>query len=71
MEPKIIVLSFFALFFLKTLASETQNIPKKKSWRDKDIQDMTEADLEHLLDQWEVRLLSQFSHQVFMRFTLP
>lgn len=28
---------------------------KKKSWKDKDIQDMNDADLEHLLEQWEVR----------------
>jgi len=27
---------------------------KKKTWRDKDIRDMTDADLEHLLEQWEV-----------------
>lgn len=27
---------------------------KKKSWRDKDIRDMNDADLELLLDQWEV-----------------
>lgn len=53
MEPKIIILSFFVLCLLTN--SETQNT-KKKSWRDKDIRDMTEADLEHLLDQWEVRL---------------
>lgn len=26
---------------------------KKKSWRDKDIRDMTDTDLEHILDQWE------------------
>lgn len=26
---------------------------KKKTWRDKDIRDMTDADLEHLLEQWE------------------
>lgn len=26
---------------------------KKKSWRDKDIRDMNDADLELLLDQWE------------------
>jgi len=32
---------------------------KKKSWRDKDIRDMTEADLEHLLDQWEVCLAAK------------
>ena len=27
--------------------------PKKKSWKEKDIRDMTEADLERIFDQWE------------------
>ncbi|XP_014471583.1 PREDICTED: LDLR chaperone boca isoform X2 [Dinoponera quadriceps] len=53
MKPKMTILSLFVFFFLTTSASEVQNTPKKKSWRDKDIRDMTEADLEHLLDQWE------------------
>ncbi|XP_012230390.1 LDLR chaperone boca [Linepithema humile] len=48
------VLCLFA-FFVTMLATSTAQQPeqKKKSWRDKDIRDMTEADLEHLLDQWE------------------
>lgn len=57
MELKIIGLSLFVLFFLVSSINGSQDTPKKKSWRDKDIRDMTEADLEHLLDQWEVRSL--------------
>lgn len=53
MESRIIVLGLFVFFIMMaiTLAAKEQ---KKKSWRDKDIRDMTEADLEHLLEQWEV-----------------
>lgn len=35
-------------------ATDDRKSNKKKSWRDKDIRDMNDADLEHLLDQWEV-----------------
>jgi hypothetical protein len=52
MEPKIVALSL--LLVVVMLATSIAQQPKKKSWRDKDIRDMTEADLEHLLDQWEV-----------------
>lgn len=40
------------LLLLYTKAQDDAK-PGKKSWRDKDIRDMTDADLEHLLDEWE------------------
>ncbi|CAL1678440.1 unnamed protein product [Lasius platythorax] len=52
MEAKI-VLSLSVLLVAILASSIAQIQQKKKSWRDKDIRDMTEADLEHLLDQWE------------------
>jgi hypothetical protein len=52
MESRIIVLGLFV--FLIAMAITTAKEQKKKSWRDKDIRDMTDADLEHLLEQWEV-----------------
>ncbi|EZA47356.1 hypothetical protein DMN91_007348 [Ooceraea biroi] len=52
MEPQSIALSLLALHVTMLMTAIAQE-PKKKSWRDKDIRDMTEADLEHLLDQWE------------------
>ena len=39
------------LFYVE--ASIDTKSGKKKSWKDKDIRDMTDADLDHLLDQWE------------------
>ncbi|XP_050461580.1 LDLR chaperone boca [Cataglyphis hispanica] len=51
MEPKFLSLSILLIIILALLISQTQQ--KKKSWREKDIRDMTEADLEHLLEQWE------------------
>lgn len=52
MEPKVLGLSILLIIILASSIAQTQQ--KKKSWRDKDIRDMTEADLEHLLEQWEV-----------------
>ncbi|XP_047363726.1 LDLR chaperone boca [Vespa velutina] len=47
-------ISVFLCSILVILANANDsNENKKKSWRDKDIRDMTDADLEHLLDQWE------------------
>ncbi|XP_011157198.1 LDLR chaperone boca [Solenopsis invicta] len=51
MESRIIVLGLFV--FLIAMAITVAKEQKKKSWRDKDIRDMTDADLEHLLEQWE------------------
>lgn len=53
MQPKIVDLTLF-LLLLTMLTITIAQQPKKKSWRDKDIRDMTEVDLEHLLEQWEV-----------------
>lgn len=33
---------------------------KAKSWKSKNIMDMTDADMERLLDQWEVRIYLAF-----------
>ncbi|KAK2581330.1 hypothetical protein KPH14_008103 [Odynerus spinipes] len=41
------------LTILSISSANDSNKNKKKSWRDKDIRDMTDADLENLLDQWE------------------
>lgn len=43
-----IVLNLFTI-----LHAENTNEPIKKTWKDKDIRDMSDADLEHILDQWE------------------
>lgn len=51
MESRVIVLSLFVFFAM--VITSTAKEQKKKSWRDKDIRDMTDADLEHLLEQWE------------------
>lgn len=52
MEMNVFLCSILAILAISSANDSTEN--KKKSWRDKDIRDMTDADLEHLLDQWEV-----------------
>ncbi|XP_050595839.1 LDLR chaperone boca [Bombus affinis] len=51
MRNEIIIYSIFLLIYVN--ATDDRKSNKKKSWRDKDIRDMNDADLEHLLDQWE------------------
>ncbi|XP_076294462.1 LDLR chaperone boca [Lasioglossum baleicum] len=51
MKREIIIYSIFLVFYV-TAANDAKS-GKKKSWKEKDIRDMTDADLEHLLDQWE------------------
>lgn len=60
MESRIIVWSLLILFITMMTISAAKE-QKKKSWRDKDIRDMTDADLEHLLEQWEVWPFVEFS----------
>lgn len=52
MRNEIIIYSIFLLIYVNAIDDRKSN--KKKSWRDKDIRDMNDADLELLLDQWEV-----------------
>ncbi|XP_076249429.1 LDLR chaperone boca-like isoform X1 [Calliopsis andreniformis] len=51
MKKEVIIYGMFLLFYIE--ASNNVKSEKRKSWKDKDIRDMTDADLEHLLDQWE------------------
>lgn len=57
----IIIFTVFGLFTL-CLANEDSKKenkePKKEDWKKKDIRDYSDADLERLLDQWEVGKLS-------------
>lgn len=53
MRKEIVICLVFLLTYVSATNDEKSN--KRKSWRDKDIRDMNDADLEHLLDQWEVR----------------
>lgn len=52
MRNEIIIYSILLLIYVNAIDDRKSN--KKKSWRDKDIRDMNDADLELLLDQWEV-----------------
>ncbi|XP_011874474.1 PREDICTED: LDLR chaperone boca [Vollenhovia emeryi] len=52
MDSRIILLSLFVLF-VTMLATSAAKQEKKKSWRDKDIRDMNDVDMEYLLEQWE------------------
>lgn len=54
MRKIIIICSIFCLLYVE--ATNDAKPGKKKSWKEKDIRDMNDADLDHLLDQWEVRL---------------
>ena len=53
LKPKFtfIFLNLCTILFVECTSESKE--PKKKSWKDKDIRDMTDADLEHILDQWE------------------
>ncbi|KOX68935.1 LDLR chaperone boca [Melipona quadrifasciata] len=51
MRKEIVISLVFLLTYVNTTNDGKSS--KKKSWRDKDIRDMNDADLEHLLDQWE------------------
>lgn len=51
MKREIIICSIFLVLYV-TAANDAKS-GKKKSWKEKDIRDMTDADLENLLDQWE------------------
>jgi len=45
---------FEALTTTTSIGITTTNLEEKPAWAKKDIRDYSEADLERLLDQWEV-----------------
>ncbi|KYM79394.1 LDLR chaperone boca [Atta colombica] len=51
MKSRIIILGLFMLFVLVSMSDTKEQ--KKKSWKDKDMMFMTDADAERLLEQWE------------------
>jgi len=42
------------MFFVMMVSMSDTKEQKKKSWKDKDMMFMTDADAERLLEQWEV-----------------
>ena len=56
-----IILAFISLFLLIVIISaknqDADNLEEK--WKKKDVRDYTDADIERLFDQWEVRLRKQ------------
>lgn len=50
---KYFILSIFVLLFISVHAKKFKE-NEKPDWAKKDIRDFSEADMERLLDQWEV-----------------
>lgn len=55
-KMKYFTLSIFVLLFISVYAKKF-NEDDKPDWAKKDIRDFSEADMERLLDQWEVSKL--------------
>ena len=55
MRVNIFQISLFACFLAVVHSDKPTGTKKEKSWKDKDVRDMTDADMERLLDQWEVQ----------------
>ena len=53
MERRILLGVFILSFFCIVLAKKAEP-DKKPDWAKKDIRDYSDADMERLLDQWEV-----------------
>lgn len=56
MFKKLQIVIFFTLILF--VLSKKQKNGEKPAWARKDIRDYTDADMEMLLDQWEVRITS-------------
>ncbi len=63
----------FNLFLLVTAGGKKSKDGEKPAWAKKDIRDYNEADLERLLDQWDVRFFfAKCSvHYADMIYSLP
>ena len=55
---KMLIILFFSLnYFLLVKGGKKSKDGEKPAWAKKDIRDYNEADLERLLDQWDVRFI--------------
>lgn len=62
MALKAIILSSFIFILFGLVSSKKfKSEQEKPAWTKKDIRDYSEADLERLLDQWEVRRVIIFT----------
>lgn len=52
---KFIVLTILTLFVCVSVFGKKAEPDKKPEWAKKDIRDYSDADMERLLDQWEVK----------------
>lgn len=58
---------FFVFFFLISVNNCKKSDPNEKpSWAKKDIRDYSDADLERLLDQWEVTIYFNLIRIIFL-----
>ncbi|XP_043288100.1 LDLR chaperone boca [Venturia canescens] len=53
MNGKFLKLCILTCLIIEIILADKPAGKKAKSWKDKDILDMTDADMERLLDQWE------------------
>lgn len=60
----------FTFFLVEIALADKPAGKKEKSWKDKDILDMTDADMERLLDQWEVKVVLLYSVSFLTCFSL-
>ena len=61
---KLIVIFYIIASILvisKTVTSKKADKKEKPEWAKKDIRDFTDADMERLLEQWEVSFLTEYS----------
>lgn len=61
MKSNALCITITFLLLITIAASKKSTKENKPEWAKKDIRDYSEADLERLLDQWEVRKLISFS----------
>lgn len=55
MKPSAVCILIYFLVLLTISSCKKASEDNKPQWAKKDIRDYNEADLERLLDQWEVR----------------
>lgn len=60
MKSSLIVINFILLLLISVASCKKAKDGNKPEWAKKDIRDYNDADLERLLDQWEVSYYKYF-----------